>query len=468
MSREHSRRKFMQQSAALGAGFYFVSGTPARSAPASPLSQLNVGVIGAGGKGSSDCDNAAHWGANIAALCDIDSQNLKKKAVRFPQARQFADWREMLDVMGDKIDAVTVSTPDHSHAVASIAAMKRGKHVYCQKPLTWSIAEARRMRELAAEKKVVTQMGNQGTSENNLREAVEVVKSGGIGEVTQVHVWTNRPVWDQGKRYTGFARPQAEAIPSNVNWYLFLGPAPDRPYSKVYHPFSWRGWLDFGTGALGDMACHTANMAVMALDLFEPKSFEAIENTGIVGGEQFPRRSTIKFEFGTRGSLPPCTLFWYDGGNLPGEDVLSNDEVPQSFREEVAKKGRKDAMSSGSLLVGSKGKLFSPNDYGAQYYLLPEKDFASFQKPSVMLPRVTAAGDVDQRHMSEFIAACKGEGKTMSNFEYAGRLTETILCGNLALRFKESIEWDAVNMKATNCNEANHYVHREYRDGYSI
>jgi hypothetical protein len=216
------------------------------------------------------------------------------------------------------------------------------------------------------------------------------------------------------------------------------------------------------------MACHTANMAVMAADLFEPLAFQAVTNTGIVDNASFPKNSVIKFEFGPRGSMPACNLFWYDGGNLPGEDVLSNSEVPASFRKTIQEKGRKDAMSSGSLIVGTKGKLFSPNDYGAEYFLLPEKDFANFKKPEQTLPRVTTQGGGDQRHMSEFIAACKGEGKTMSNFGYAGRLTETILCGNLALRVKERIEWDAKNMKATNCEEANKFIHRQYRKGYSI
>jgi predicted dehydrogenase len=306
-------------------------------------------------------------------------------------------------------------------------------------------------------------MGNQGTSENGLREAVEVVKAGIIGDVKEVHIWTNRPIWDQG-----IPRPPAQPVPPHVHWDLFLGPAPEQHYNSAYHPFSWRGWLDFGTGALGDMACHTANMAVMACDLFEPLAFEAVKNSGIVDNASYPDNSVIKFEFGSRGNLAPCTLYWYDGGNLPGEDVLSNSEVPDRFARRIKERGRREAMSSGSLIVGSKGKLFSPNDYGAQYFLLPEKDFANIQKPDQTLPRVTTRGETDQRHMSEFIAACKGEGKTMSNFGYAGRLTETILCGNLALRVNQRIEWDAASMKSSNCPDANKFIHREYRKGYSI
>jgi predicted dehydrogenase len=390
---------------------------------------------------------------------------LRKKAARYKDAKTFADYREMLDTMADQIDAVTVSTPDHSHAPASVMAMKKGKHVYCQKPLTWSLYEARRMRELAAETGVVTQMGNQGTSEDGLREAAEVIRAGAIGEVKAVHVWTNRPIWDQG-----IARPEgSKPIPEGLHWDLFLGPAPERPYNDGYHPFAWRGWTDFGTGALGDMACHTANMAVMALDLFDPIAFEAVINSGLgPGGETYPKNSQIKFEFAERGDFPACVMYWYDGGNLPSTEILPNDVLPDDFLARVENDGRAKAMSSGSLVVGSEGMVFSPNDYGARYYLLPEKKFLGYKKPEQTLPRVTAQGNVDQRHMSEFINACKGEGKTMSNFGYAGRLTETILAGNLSLRVNQRIEWDAVNLRATNCDEANKYVSREYRKGWTL
>lgn len=462
-SRRGNRRTFLAQTSAIGAGIYFASGSPVRSAPDRPLNRLNVAVVGAEGKGSSDCDNAADAGAHIVALCDIDDLNLKKKGKRYPEARQFNDYREMLDTMGDQIDAVTVSTPDHTHAVASVAAMRKGKHVYCQKPLTWSIFEARRMREIARETGVVTQMGNQGTTENGLREAVEVVRAGAIGDIREVHVWTNRPVWKQG-----IPRPAPAPIPPHVHWDLFLGPAPERPYSPAYHPFSWRGWFDFGTGALGDMACHTANMPVMALDLFEPQAFQAVTNSGVYANESYPDSSIIRFEFGSRGNYPACTLTWYDGGNIPDESVLSNTEVPTEIAAAIAKDGRKSAMGSGCVLIGSKGKMYSPGDYCGHYFLLPEKDFAGYQKPAPTLPRLTVNGNSDQRHMAEFLAACRGEGKTLSNFDYAGRLTETILCGNLALRSEKRIEWDAVKLVSPNCPELNQYVNRENRKGFEL
>lgn len=446
MPRKTTRRDFVKQSAALGTAFW-VSGRTAYTQDASPMERLSVACVGVEGKGSSDTDNAARFGCEVIGLCDIDDQRLKKKGLRYRDAKQFHDYREMISELGAKIDVVTVSTPDHSHAPAAALAMKHGKHVYCQKPLTWSVQEARRLRELAAETGVVTQMGNQGTSENGLREAVEVVRAGAIGDVTEVHVWTNRPIWPQGE-----GRPkETPPVPEHIKWDLFLGPAPERPYHPAYLPFKWRGWLDFGTGALGDMACHTANMAVMALSLFDPVSVIA-ESSGIVENETYPKNSKITFEFPERDGLPACTMIWYDGGNLPPTDLLQG----------------KKMSSSGSLLVGSKGSLYSPNDYGAAYFLLPEDQYEGYKKPPQSLPRVETPGGTDQRHMSEFIAACRGEGKPMSNFDYAGRLTETILLGNFALHSTEKLMWDAKEMKVTNIPEMNQYVGREYREGWTL
>ena len=448
MSHKSTRREFVKQSAALGTAFWVGTPNLFGDEKKSPLERLNVACIGVEGKGSSDTDNQAHWGGTVLGLCDINDDRLRKKGLRYKKAQQFHDYREMLDKLEKDIDIVTVSTPDHSHAPASIMAMKMGKHVYCQKPLTWSCYEARRMREVAAEMGVVTQMGNQGTSENGLREAVEIVKSGGIGDVSEVHIWTNRPVWPQG---TG--RPtETPDIPNHVHWDLFLGPSPERPYHPTYQPFNWRGWLDWGTGALGDMACHTANMAVMAADLFEPTSVEVVESSGIVENETFPSYCILKYEFPSRGTMPPCVMYWYDGGKMPSAELMHG----------------KKASKSGSLIVGKKGTLFSPNDYGAKFMLLPEDKFADYQKPDQTLPRIEAPGSHDQRHVSEFVAAIKGEGKTMSNFDYAGRLTETILLGNVALRVGKRIEWDSKNLKCTNAPEAAPFIAREYREGWTL
>ncbi|MCA9065675.1 MAG: hypothetical protein KDA96_21550, partial [Planctomycetaceae bacterium] len=299
-----------------------------------------------------------------------------------------------------------------------------------------------------------------------------IVKSGGIGEVKAVHIWTNRPIWPQG-----VGRPAGEdAIPKELDWDCWIGPAPMRPYKEgVYHSFNWRGWCDFGTGALGDMACHTANATVMALDLWDPVAFTAIKNPGIVEGETYPGNSHLMFEFPARAQFPACEFHWYDGGNMPTEEVLPTALMPESYQKRIAKvqsegKSRLEVMKSGALIVGSKGMLFSPNDYGAQFYLLPEKDFANYKRPDQFLPRIPFKGDTDMRQKYEFIAAIKGEGKTVSNFGYAGRLTETILCGNLALRAGEGVrvEWDAKNLNVKNVPELNKFVGREYREGWSI
>jgi predicted dehydrogenase len=438
MARKSTRREFIQQSAALGTAWW-VAARPAWADSKSPIERLNFACIGVDGKGSSDSNDAGSHG-NIVAICDIDERGLAKKAARFPMARKFVDYREMLTEMEKEIDAVTVSTPDHSHAPASVMAMKMGKHCHCQKPLTWSVQEARLMRETAEKMGVATQMGNQGTAENGLREAVEIVRSGGIGTVTEVHVWTNRPVWPQGE-----GRPKdTPEVPSNVHWDLFLGPAPYRPYHPAYHPFKWRGWIDFGTGALGDMACHTANMAVMALDLFDPVSIVA-ESSGIVENETFPKSSKIVFEFPERGERGPVKMVWYDGGNLPPAELAPGQELP----------------SSGSLLVGSEGTLYSPNDYGAKFFLLPEEKFADYKRPEPTLPRSPG-------HFTEFANACKGGEAAMSNFNYAARLTETILLGNVAMRAGQKIEWDAEKQLVTNLPDANHYLGREYREGWTL
>jgi len=446
MSQKTTRRDFVKQSAAaVGATWWFGTnlGVAAQKEKAA-VERLNFACIGVGGKGSSDTDSAGRAG-NVVALCDIDDNRLNAKAKKFPKAKKFNDYRDMLDEMGDQIDAVTVSTPDHSHAPASIRAMKMGKHCFCQKPLTWSVEEARKMREIAAEQKVATQMGNQGTSRTGLREAVEIIQAGGIGDVKQVHVWTNRPIWPQG---TG--RPtKTQDPPKHVHWDLFLGPAPVRPYSPVYHPFKWRGWLDFGTGALGDMACHTANMAVMALNLFDPVSIEAVKNSGIVENETYPKYSVIKFQFPKRGKLPPCEMFWYDGGELPSRELL--DEYI----------GDRKVPNSGSFILGSKGALYSPNDYGSRYFLVPDAKFKGYEKPKATLPRSPG-------HFKEFAIACKGGPAAMSNFDYAGRLTETILLGNVALKAGKKVEWDAKTMKVTNIKDGDKLIKRDYRKGFGI
>ncbi len=450
MTRRTTRRQFIQQTSLAGLGFWVAGGlTPAFSR--SPNGKLQIAGIGIDGKGSSDIDQAGRVG-NVVAICDIDDRFLEKKAARFPQAKKYNDFRKMLDEMGKQIDAVTVSTPDHTHAAAAMMAMKMGKHVYCQKPLTHTVREARELRLAAKKYNVCTQMGNQGSAENGLRQAVEVVQAGGIGPVTEAHVWTNRPIWPQAPKLT--SRPDSKPVPPNVHWDLWLGPAPERPYAEGYHPFSWRGFWDFGTGALGDMACHTANMAFRALKLGYPTSISA-EN-GEINSETYPGWATITFQFPARGDMPPVKFVWYEGHrdgkkNLPPKELLHGENPP----------------GSGSLLVGAKGILYSPNDYGAEYVLLPKKDFAGFKPPQPTLPR---NGRHDLGMKEEWVRAIM-ENKpeiAYSNFDFAGLLTETILLGNVAMRAGKKLEWDGENMKFTNAPECEKLLHFEYRKGWTL
>ena len=442
----YSRRGFIGTSAAATFAFTVL---PSRVWGANE--RLHFAGVGVGGKGSGDIDQAGNLG-DVVAICDIDDNSLNSKAKKFPDAKRYNDFRVMLDEMGQDIDAVTVSTPDHTHAPAAARAIQMGKHVYCQKPLTHSVYEARLLRDLARKHKVATQMGNQGTAENGLRRAVELVQSGAIGPVREVHVWTNRPVWPQAP--TIIARPkEVMPVPTHIHWDLFLGPAPERPYHEAYHPFNWRGWWDFGTGALGDMACHTANMAFMALKLGHPVSVEA--KNGPINSETFPSWATVTFQFPARGDMPPVKLVWhegkYDNGtkNLPPEDLLFGETPP----------------GSGSLLVGDKGTLYSPNDYGASYKLFPSKDYEGFKGPEEWLPRNDKG---DQGMKNEWVEAIRGGAPAVSNFDYAAMLTETILLGNVAMRVGKKLQWDGPNLKATNAPEAAKFINPPKRKGWEI
>jgi predicted dehydrogenase len=451
MNKRANRREFLKSTALAGAAGSFLTGAAPAYIPTlrpSPNERVRFASIGVGGKGESDTNDAGRHG-ELVAICDVDETMLDKMAEKYSSAKKYFDYRKMLEELGDKIDAVTVSTPDHTHAPASVMAMRLGKHCFCQKPLTWSIEEARVMRNLASEKKLATQMGNQGTAEGGFRQGVEVLRSGVIGSIKEIHVWTNRAIWPQG-----IARPkETPGVPNNIHWYEFIGAAHGRPYNPAYHPFAWRGWLDFGTGALGDMACHTLNIAAMALQLFDPESAEVVDTSGIVDKETYPVWSIIRTKFGERDGRPPLTMTWYDGGEkLPSDkrafkQLLNGEEVPES----------------GLLLVGEKGSFFSKDDYGAEHVLLPRDKFKDAKKPEPSLPRSPG-------HFREWVDAIQtgDPGKAMSNFEYAGRLTETVLLGVVALKAGTKIEWDAASMRAKNNPEADQYIRRDYRKGFSI
>ena len=445
MTRSTTRRQFIWQSAAAGAAIAI--GPRGAWSHTSPNRALNIASIGVGGIGQTVLNQFKQ--ENIVAICDVDANNLAKAAKAFPKAKQYRDYRKMLEEM-DTIEAVTVSTPDHTHAAASMMAMKMGKHVYCQKPLTHSIYEARMMAETARKQKVVTQMGNQGHSYNGVREVKEIIQSGAIGPVKEVHAWTNRPGnwWPQG-----IDRPKATPdVPKHLEWDLWLGPAPERPYHPAYHPFKWRGWWDFGTGALGDMACHVMDPVYFAL---EPGFPTRVEEDGDPRKPQSgPNWETIRMEFPARKEMPAVKVTWYDGikdgkRNLPDPDLAPGVKM--------------DKLESGSLFVGKKGTLVCLGSYGRRWKLLPEKNFEGFEKPEATLPRVKG-----ENHYMDWARGCKGEGKPCSNFDYAGPFTEMVLIGVVAFRTGKTLDWDAKNMKATNAPEADKYVRREYRKGWSL
>lgn len=454
-----SRREFLRRTslAAGAAAFTF----PYVGRVLGANDRINIACIGVGGKGDSDSRDAKANGGNIVAICDVDQRTLDKKAQVFPQAKRYQDYRKLLDEMGKDIDAVTVSTPDHNHGLAATRAMKMGKHCFCQKPLTQTVYEARTLRQLATEKKLATQMGNQGSAESGLRRAVEVIQAGVIGKPLELHVWTNRPVWPQA-----LDRPEGEdPVPTYLDWDSWLGPAAERPFKKdVYHTFKWRGWYEFGTGALGDMACHTVNMPFRALKLGYPSVVEC-ELASRVYPETFPKTSRIRFEFPEREGLPPLKFWWYDGN--PGDALKPLRPDADATKEIVGTMGA--LPPAGALIIGDKGKLFSPDDYGARFFVAM-KD----QGEMVAGDKHEACKDVPQTiprspgHMQEWFRMMKDGTPSYSNFDIAAYLTEIILLGCVALRVGEGrrMEWDGPNMKSTNLPEAAQFVRRHNRKGW--
>jgi len=477
-----TRRQFIYTTAVAGAALTsFAARGPRRL---SANEKLNIGVVGAGGKGSSDTDHCA--GENIVALCDVDANTLAGRKQKYPNANTYQDWRIMLE-KEKSLDAVIVSTADHTHAIVAAAAMRLGKHIYCQKPLVQTVYEARLLRKLAKKHGVATQMGNQGSAEDGLRRAVECVQAGLVGRVNQVHVWSNRPIWPQGMDRP----PGQDPVPDSLNWDLWLGPAPWRPFKaqwpenlqlnrrrggNVYHPFAWRGWQDFGTGALGDMACHTANMPFRALKLGYPTEVQAWSSG--INQESYPLKSKIRFEFPAREGLVPVTFWWYDGGDPKPDNPFAHDGNNKPPKDVVADV---EAMmgsvpGSGCILIGDKGKLFSPDDYGGKFFLRlnDEKELTDGKNHEAVkaVPRKIEfnafQGDGDKRQHLEWIAACKGGQPCYSDFAIAGYLTEIILLGCVALRVGKPLQWDGPNMRATNAPEAAQFVKRDNRKGWKL
>jgi predicted dehydrogenase len=420
----------------------------------SPNGKLNIACIGCGGRGAADLQ--AVMRENIVAMCDVDSKRAAEAFERFPDVPKYDDFRVMLDKEHKNIDAVVVATPDHMHAFAAMAAIELGKHVYVEKPMAHSISEARKLTEAARRYKVVTQMGNQGHSFRGVYELEHMVKDGWLGNVTEVHSWTNRPSWPQG-----IGRPEdTPPVPDGLNWDVWLGPAPERPYHPAYCPRDWRGWIDFGAGALGDMGCHVMDAPFYALGL--TSAIRASAEAANANEETFPSSCTVSMEFPARGDMPPVTYTWREAGLLPPIPEGCAEYV--QFRDEKAE--RLDDViylgdgKCGSILVGDKA-MVTIDTYGTSPRFLDKEKQAEFDASD---PPEIRGGN----HHKNWIDACKGEGTAVSNFDYAGPLTEAVLMGNLAIQAGEPIEYDPETMKVTNLPEANRFVEREYREGWSL
>ncbi len=441
MSKKISRRGFMG-SAAVAAFTFLPRHVLGGRGYTPPSETVMVAGVGIGGMGSGDLRSIARGDAKIVALCDVDQKYAAKTFRRYPDAKVYVDYRKMLEKERN-IDAVMVATPDHTHAVVSMAAIKRGKHVYCEKPLTHSIYEARKIKEAAAQAKVATQMGNQGHSGEGIRLTCEWIWDGAIGTVREAHGWSDTGYWTRGLR----ARPQkTPPVPATLNWDLWLGPAPSRPYHPIYTPYNWRGWWDFGTAAIGDMACHNMDPAFWALKLGHPTTIEA--RSSHFTSETVADANIIRYQFPAREDMPPVTLTWYDGGLMPP-------------RPEEMEPGRKMG-SNGILFIGDKGKIICGGWAGSPR-LIPETKMREYSQKRP--PRTLARSP---GHRLEWVNACKGGAIPHGNFDYSAHLAEVVLLGNIAVRTGEKIQWDGPNMKATNAPEADKYIKPAFREGWSL
>jgi predicted dehydrogenase len=421
-----NRRDFLRGAAAFG-----LASTLGARALASPNEKLNIGIIGTSGRALGNIEGVE--GENIVAVCDIDDRLLGSALDKFPRAKGFEDFRKLIEWKW--LDAVVISTADHTHAPAAAMALRMGKHVYCEKPLTHSVHEARVVAGLAKDSKLATQMGTQIHATDNYRRVVELVRSGAIGAVEEVHVWCTGKSWSGGKRPA-----ETPSVPSYLKWDLWLGPAPYRPYHPTYQPAEWRRWWDFGNGTLGDMACHVMDLPFWALDLRYPTTIEA--QGPAVDPETSPAGLTVKYQFPATKGRGPIALNWYDGGAKV--EILDRHNLPK--------------WGLGVLFVGKKGMLQA--DYGRRL-LFPEAEFKDFRPPEPTIPASIG-------HHAEWIAACKDGRPTTCNFDYSGALTEAVLLGNVAFRSGKKIEWDGPNMKAINGTEAEAFLRREYRQGWTL
>lgn len=443
------RRRFLGAAAAGAAAFTIVprhvlgaEGRPAAN------DRLNIAGIGVGGQGEGDIN--AVGGENIVALCDVDSQRAANSFQKFPGARQFVDFRRMLDELDQQIDAVVVATPDHTHAVACMAAMQRGKHVYCEKPLAHNLFEIRQLQQAAVEHKVVTQLGNQGHSSDSIRTFCEWIWDGAIGQVNEVHAACDafKDVYCQIRNLG--RRSEVHQVPATLDWDLWLGPTAERAYHPMYAPWNWRGWLPYGTGALGDWVCHVVDPVFWALDLGYPSSVQA-EVQGydpVAHAEVYPEGAAITFEFPAKDQRGPVKLVWYDGNVRPPR--------PADLEE-----GR-DPPGVGALVFGDKGTIMYGSHGAGGVRIIPEAKMREYQQPGALLPRVPG-------HHRDWLQAIREAKQAGSNFDYGGRLTELGLLGVIAIKFPGTkLAWDGPQMCFTNSDEANRYVQPAYRAGWTL
>ena len=410
----------------------------------SPNEKLNIAAIGAGGKGYTDITNCRT--ENIVAMADPDEKRAARTFQEYPNVPKYKDFRQMFDKQGKEIDAVTVSTPDHMHGTASMWAIVRGKHVYCQKPLTHTVWEARQLTEAAQKYGVATQMGNQGYSNEGARQCCEILWSGDVGSVTEVHAWTNRPLtyWPQGPDVV----PKEAGVPDTLDWDVWLGGAEMRPYSPAYVPHNWRGFWDFGAGAIGDMACHILGTPNMALRLNAPVSVECVKQEG-KGQYTFPQRTVIRFDFPARGSMPPVKIFWHDGlKERPDFEGVARDELLG------------DSDVNGSLFLGDKG-MITTGCYGERTRLVPASKMADYKLPPPVLTRSPG-------HYRDWIRACKGGDPSCSNFNISGPFVQWMLLGVIAMKFEGKLDWDAQAGRFTNNKEANLLLNPKFRKGWKF
>ena len=431
MKSRWNRRQFLGGTLVGGAGLLILSN--ARSARSYQANEkLDIAVIGAGGRGSANLSGVG--GENIVALCDVDQRRSASSFERFPQAKAYRDYRRLLDDLDREIDAVVVSTPNHIHAPASVTAMRMGKHAYCEKPLSHSVYEARVAAQVAAEQNVATQMGTQIHATENFRRIVELIRAGAIGEVRECHCWL------RGGGSAGDRPLDTPPVPAGLDWDLWLGPAPHRPYHPCYVPHDWHYWWDFGGGAFGNMGCHYLDLAFWALDLRHPVSIRA--EGPPPHAESTPAWEHVRYEFAARGDMPPATLTWTQGSQKP-PSVFAENNLPRW---------------AWGVFVGSEGMLLA--SYGKRM-LWPEEKFTDYQPPAPSIPASIG-------HHQEWIVACKTGSETTCNFNYSGAVTESVLLGNMAFRTGQRLQWDGVNMKITNCPEADDLLQREYRKGWTL